>query len=121
MRRLAIARRSLAHLTAGGVGLIVFAPIYLVFVNALKTRPEASSMGVGLPTNPVATSRPSSRRASSPGFGNSMLYSVGATVLACCCRRWPRMLARHRTRRHRIIYLLDHGHRDADELVTSRA
>jgi raffinose/stachyose/melibiose transport system permease protein len=109
MRRLAIARRSLAHLTAGGVGLLIFAPIYLVFVNALKTRPEASSMGVGLPTNPqwqnFATVIEEGKLAT--GFGNSLLYSVGATVLGVLLSALAAyVLARHRTRRHRIIYLL---------------
>ena len=45
-------RGSANHLLAAVVGLLVFVPIYLVFVNSLKTRAESSSMGVGLPALP---------------------------------------------------------------------
>ena len=45
-------RATVLNVSASGASLIALAPIYLVFVNALKTQPEASSMGVELPTNP---------------------------------------------------------------------
>ena len=43
------ARGGLGNLLASGAAVVVLAPIYLVFVNALKTRAEASSMGIELP------------------------------------------------------------------------
>jgi raffinose/stachyose/melibiose transport system permease protein len=109
MRSVKVVRRTLAHLTASGVGLLVFAPIYLVFVNALKTRTEASSMGVGLPTTlqwqNFGTVVEQGKLAT--GFFNSVLYSIGATVVGVLLSALAAyVLARYRTRRHRIIYLL---------------
>ena len=45
-------RTAVLNVSASGASLIALAPIYVVFVNALKTQPEASSMGVELPVNP---------------------------------------------------------------------
>jgi raffinose/stachyose/melibiose transport system permease protein len=103
------ARGTFNHLTATGVGLIVFAPIYLVFVNALKTRVESSSMDVGLPAVPqwqnFATVIEEGKLVGA--FGNSVLYSIGATALCVTLSALAAyVLARHRSRRHRIIYLL---------------
>ena len=39
------------NLLAAAVSLIMFIPVYLVFVNSLKTKAEASSMGIGLPSS----------------------------------------------------------------------
>ena len=52
MRVDARVRGSANHFIALVTGLLVFVPIYLVFVNSLKTRAESSSMGVGLPAAP---------------------------------------------------------------------
>jgi raffinose/stachyose/melibiose transport system permease protein len=97
-------RATLNHLFAGGTGLIIFVPIYLVFVNALKTRPEAASMGVGLPANPqwqnFATVIEEGKLLGA--FVNSLLYSLSATLSALAAY----VLARRRTRRHQAIYLL---------------
>ena len=89
--------------------VIVLAPIYLVVVNALKTRVESSSMGLGLPAVPqwqnfgVAISEGKLLGA----FLNSVLYSVGATVLSVGLSALAAfVLARRTTRRHRLIYLL---------------
>ncbi len=91
-------------------GCIVFAPIYLVFVNALKTRVggELDGRGPAGDARSGRTSRPSSRRASSFGaFVNSVLYSIGATAICVTLSALAAyVLARHRSRRHRIIYLL---------------
>ena len=97
------------NLLATGVGIIALAPIYLVFVNALKTQPEASSMGVELPRNPqwgnFATVIEQGKLETA--FFNSVLYSVGGTVLAVLVSALAAyVLARRRTRRHRMIYLL---------------
>jgi raffinose/stachyose/melibiose transport system permease protein len=103
------ARGTFNHLTATGVGLIVFAPIYLVFVNALKTRVESSSMDVGLPAVPqwqnFATVIEEGKLVGA--FANSVIYSIGATALCVLLSALAAyVLARHRSRRHRIIYLL---------------
>jgi raffinose/stachyose/melibiose transport system permease protein len=102
-------RGSLNHLTAIAAGLIVFVPIYLVFVNALKTRVEATSMGVGLPTVPqwqnFVTVIEEGKLVGA--FANSVLYSLGATALCVTLSALAAyVLARHRSRRHRLIYLL---------------
>lgn len=109
MRPLVTIRGTFGQLTAGGIGLIIFAPIYLVFVNALKSRVEASSMDMGLPTTlhweNFGTVIEQGKLAS--GFFNSMLYSLGATVLGVLLSALAAyVLARRRTRRHRAIYLL---------------
>ena len=102
-------RGSINHLTAITAGLIVFVPIYLVFVNALKTRVEATSMGVGLPAVPqwqnFATVIEEGKLVGA--FANSVLYSLGATALCVTLSALAAyVLARHRSRRHRIIFLL---------------
>ncbi len=100
---------TLTNSLAAGSGLIAVAPVYLVFVNALKTQPEASSMGVDLPLNPqwsnFSTVIDQGKLVSA--FFNSLLYSVGGTILAVLFSALAAyVLARHRTRRHEIIYLL---------------
>ena len=97
------------HLFASGTGLIILAPIYLVFVNALKTRSEASSMGVGLPANPqwqnFSTVIEEGKLLGA--FANSLLYSFGATALCVILSALAAyVLARRRTRGHQVIYLL---------------
>jgi raffinose/stachyose/melibiose transport system permease protein len=102
-------RASANHLLAALVGLLVFVPVYLVFVNSLKTRAEASSMGVGLPTVPqwgnYATVIEEGKLASA--FLNSLLYSLAATAICVLLAAMAAyVLARRRTRSHRLIYLL---------------
>jgi raffinose/stachyose/melibiose transport system permease protein len=102
-------RATVFNVTAGGSSLLALAPIYVVFVNALKTQPEASSMGVDLPANPqwgnFATVIDQGKLGTA--FFNSVLYSVGGTVLAVLLSAMAAyVLARRRTRRHQVIYLL---------------
>jgi raffinose/stachyose/melibiose transport system permease protein len=102
-------RGPISHLFASGTGLIIVAPIYLVFVNALKTRPEAASMGVGLPASlqwqNFATVIDQGKLVGA--FANSLLYSIGATALAVTLSALAAyVLSRNRTRRNRLIYLL---------------
>jgi raffinose/stachyose/melibiose transport system permease protein len=97
------------HIVAGITGFIVCVPIYLVFVNSLKTRPEASSMGVGLPAIPqwdnYATVIEEGKLAGA--FFNSLLYSIGATAICVTLAAMAAyVLARHRSRTHRILYLV---------------
>jgi raffinose/stachyose/melibiose transport system permease protein len=103
------ARATVLNVSASGASLIALAPIYLVFVNALKTQPEASSMGAELPVNPqwgnFGTVIDQGKLVTA--FFNSVLYSVGGTVLAVLVSALAAyVLARHRSRRHQIIYLL---------------
>ncbi len=109
MRSRRLARSSTNHIVAGITGVIVCVPIYLVFVNSLKTRPEASSMGVDLPAVPqwdnFATVIEEGKLAGA--FFNSLLYSIGATAICVTLAAMAAyVLARHRSRRHRILYLL---------------
>ena len=102
-------RAAVLNVSASGASLIALAPIYIVFVNALKTQPEASSMGVELPLNPqwgnFGTVVDQGKLVTA--FFNSMLYSLGGTVLAVLLSAAAAyVLARRRTRRHQIIYLL---------------
>jgi raffinose/stachyose/melibiose transport system permease protein len=102
-------RATVNNLLASGTGLIALTPIYLVFVNALKTQPDANSMGAGLPLDPqwgnFGTVIDEGKLLSA--FFNSVLYSFGATFLAVLLSALAAyVLARRRTRRHEIIYLL---------------
>ena len=96
-----------SHLTAIIVSLIMAVPIYLVVVNSLKTRAQASSMGVDLPTslNWQNFAIVIERGKLASAFTNSMLYAVaatlvGTTVAALCAY----VLSRNRTRLNRALY-----------------
>ena len=102
-------RATVNHLFASGTGLIILAPIYLVFVNALKTRSEASSMGVGLPANPQWQNFTTVIEEGKllGAFANSLLYSFGATAICVTLSALAAyVLARRQTRGHQAIYLL---------------
>lgn len=92
---------------AVSVGLITFIPIYLVFVNSLKTKAEASSMGVGLPTtlqwgNFITVIEKGKLLGA---FGNSMLYAFAATVIGITVASLAAyVLSRNRSRLNRVIY-----------------
>ena len=93
---------------AVAVSLIMILPVYLVFVNAFKTRVQASSMGVDLPTamqwQNFATVIERGKLATA--FGNSMLYSVTATLIGVTLSAMAAyVLSRNRTRFNRGIYL----------------
>ncbi len=109
MQSTRILRTGLLNLGAGGASLVALTPIYLIFVNALKTQPEASSMGVDLPAIPqwanFGTVIDQGKLVTA--FFNSTLYSVGGTVLAVLVSAFAAyVLARNRRRRHQVIYLL---------------
>jgi raffinose/stachyose/melibiose transport system permease protein len=102
-------RATVNNLIAGGAGLIAFAPIYIIFVNALKTQADASSMGAELPLNPqwanFATVVDQGKLLTA--FINSVIYSFGSTILAVMLAALAAfVLARRRTRRHEIIYVI---------------
>ena len=90
------------------VSLIMITPIYLVFVNALKTKVQASSMGVELPTalqwQNFATVIEKGKLVTT--FGNSLLYATAATLLGTTLAALAAYaLSRNQTRFNRGIYL----------------
>ncbi len=102
-------RATVNNLLAGGVGLIAFVPIYLVFANALKTQADANAMSAEPPLSlQWANFGTVIDQGNLPSaFFNSLLYSFGATILAVLLSALAAyVLARRRTRRHSIIYLL---------------
>lgn len=87
--------------------LIALVPILLVFVNSLKTKVEASSMGIDLPTtlqwSNFATVIEKGKLLTA--FGNSVLYAVSATIIGITVSALAAyVLSRNRSRRNRIIY-----------------
>ena len=102
-------RAMVLNASASGATLVAIAPIYVLFVNALKTQPEASSMGIELPLNPqwgnFGTVIEEGKLLTA--FLNSVLYAFGGTLIAVLLSALAAyVLARHRTKRHQIIYLL---------------
>ncbi|MBK8796648.1 MAG: carbohydrate ABC transporter permease [Anaerolineales bacterium] len=95
------------HTLAAAVSLIMFIPIYLVIVNSLKTKAEASSMSAGLPTllqwENFATVIERGKLVTA--FGNSVLYAVGATLIGTTVAALAAyVLSRNRTRFNRFVY-----------------
>ena len=89
--------------------VVIMAPIYLVFVNSLKTKVEASSMGVELPALPqwqnFSTVIQMGKLATT--FGNSLIYAIGATLLGATLSALAAyVLSRNRTKFNRAIYFL---------------
>ena len=109
MNPLRAIRTTINNLIASGAGLIALVPIYLVFANALKTMNDASSMNAQPPLDPqwgnfgVVIDQGNLWTA----FSNSALYAFASTILAVLLAALAAyVLARRRTRRHEIIYLL---------------
>lgn len=101
-------RRASYNLLAILACLIAFVPILLVFINSLKTKAEASSMGIDLPTtlqwSNFATAIEKGKLLTA--FGNSVLYAVSATLIGITVSALAAyVLSRNRSRRNRIIYL----------------
>jgi raffinose/stachyose/melibiose transport system permease protein len=102
-------RATVNNLVASGAGLIAVVPIYLVFVNALKTAADAASMNAQPPLHPQWGNFGAVIDQAQLGtaFFNSVLYSFASTILAVLLAALAAfVLARHRNRRHEIIYLL---------------
>jgi len=87
--------------------LVTFIPVYLVFINSLKTSVEASSMGIDLPAslqwvNFLTVIEKGKLLIS---FGNSMLYSIAATFIGVTVSAMAAyVLSRNRTRFNRFLY-----------------
>lgn len=100
-------RRFFNHALAFMACTITFIPIYLVFVNSLKTRAEASSMGVEFPTalqwNNFITVIEKGKLLTA--FGNSVLYAVASTFIGVTVAALAAyVLSRNRTRFNRAVY-----------------
>lgn len=100
-------RQAFYNMLAILVSLVMFVPVYLVFVNSVKTKAQASSMGADLPTSlqwsNFATVIEKGKLLGA--FGNSLLYAflataIGITVSALAAY----VLSRNRTRFNRFIY-----------------
>lgn len=107
MAKLNRKRLTLAHGAAIGASMIMFMPIYLVMVNALKTRGEASTLGAGLPADPQWGNFAQVFEAGNllTGFGNSLLYSSVSTILGTLAAAMAAfVLSRRRTRFNRFLY-----------------
>jgi raffinose/stachyose/melibiose transport system permease protein len=92
---------------AAVISLIMITPVYLVFVNALKAKAQASSMGVEFPTElqwqNFATVIEKGKLVTT--FGNSLFYAVAATLLGTTLSALAAYaLSRNRTRFNRWIY-----------------
>ena len=109
MNPLRAIRTTVNNLIASGAGLIAVVPIYLVFANALKTATDASSMSAQPPLDPQWGNFGAVIDQGNlvTAFFNSVLYSFGSTILAVLLAALAAyVLARHRSRRHEIIYLI---------------
>lgn len=98
-----------AHSVAILTSLIMFIPIYLVTVNALKDKVEASSMSLNFPTqlhweNFVTVIE---KGKLAQAFGNSLLYATAATLLGIALSAAAAyVLSRNRTKFNRFLYFL---------------
>ncbi|MDB5082848.1 MAG: transporter permease [Chloroflexi bacterium] len=95
------------NLAALLLSVVAFIPVYIVIVNSLKTKAEASVMGIGLPTTlhfeNFATVIEKGKLGQS--FFNSMLYSVGSTAIGTILAAMAAfVLSRNRTRLNRFLY-----------------
>lgn len=100
-------QNSFNHGLAIIAGLITFTPIYLVFINSVKTKAEASSMGVQFPeqiqwgnfTTVIEKGKLIG------AFGNSLLYAITSTIIGITVAALAAyVLSRNRTRFNRTVY-----------------
>jgi raffinose/stachyose/melibiose transport system permease protein len=96
-----------AHLMAIFAGLIMVIPVYLVVVNSLKSKTEASSMSAALPsvlhlenfTTVITTGKLAT------GFFSSMVYATGSTIIGTLFAAMAAFVfSRNRTRLNRFLY-----------------
>jgi raffinose/stachyose/melibiose transport system permease protein len=89
------------------ISLTMFIPVYLVFINSLKTKAQADAMGIGLPTTLMWSNFTTviEKGKLLTAFSNSVLYAIlstaiGITVAALAAY----VLSRNRTRINRVVY-----------------
>lgn len=100
-------QKSFNHILAIIAGLITFTPIYLVFINSIKTKAEASSMGAQFPeqiqwSNFITVIEKGKLIGA---FGNSVLYAFASTLIGITVAALAAYaLSRNRTRFNRAVY-----------------
>jgi raffinose/stachyose/melibiose transport system permease protein len=96
-----------ANLLAILISLIMFVPIYLLFVNSLKDDVQSRVMGLELPTSIHLENYLTVIEQGKLGiaFTNSMLYATGATILVIVLSTAAAfVLSRNRSRLNRFLY-----------------
>jgi raffinose/stachyose/melibiose transport system permease protein len=89
------------------VSLTMFIPVYLVFVNSLKTKAQANSMGIELPTTLMWSNFATviEKGKLITAFTNSVLYAVVSTAIGITVAALAAyVLSRNRTRINRVVY-----------------
>jgi len=90
------------------ISLVMFVPIYLLFVNSLKDDVQSRAMGVELPTGIHLENYLTVIEQGKLGvaFANSMLYATGATIIVVVFSTTAAfVLSRNRSPRNRFLYL----------------
>ncbi|MCB0045527.1 MAG: carbohydrate ABC transporter permease [Caldilineaceae bacterium] len=105
--RIGKVQRLFNQLIALIAGLIMFIPVYLVFVNSLKSKTEAAAMNARFPTafhwENFAVVIEKGKLITA--FGNSVLYAVGATIIGTTAAALAAyVLSRNRSRWNRFTY-----------------
>jgi raffinose/stachyose/melibiose transport system permease protein len=100
-------KAAVGHTTAVLTSIVMAFPVYLVVVNAMKTKVEASSMGIELPTSlewsNFATVIDKGKLVTS--FLNSMLYATASTIIGTIVAAMAAfVLSRARTPVRRFLY-----------------
>ncbi len=100
-------KAAVGHTTAVLTSIVMAFPVYLVVVNAMKTKVQSASMGVDLPTSlewsNFATVIDKGKLVSS--FLNSMLYATASTILGTIIAAMAAfVLSRARTPVRRFLY-----------------
>jgi len=100
-------KAAVGHSTAVLASIVMAFPVYLIVVNALKTKVQSSSMGIDLPTSlewsNFATVIDKGKLVSS--FLNSMLYATASTLLGTVIAAMAAfVLSRARTPLRRFLY-----------------
>jgi len=101
------AKAAVGHTTAVLTSIVMAFPVYLIVVNALKTKVESASMGVELPSSlewsNFATVIDKGKLVSS--FLNSMLYATASTLIGTVVAAMAAfVLSRARTPLRRFLY-----------------
>jgi raffinose/stachyose/melibiose transport system permease protein len=100
-------QRTAAHSIAILASLIMIIPVYLIMTNSLKTAAQASSLGIGIPTDihleNFTTVIDKGKLATS--FLNSMLYATTSTFIGTLLAAMAAyVMARNRSRLNNILY-----------------
>jgi len=105
--RVSPAKAVIGHTTAILASIVMAFPVYLVVVNAMKTKVQTSSMGIELPTSLEWSnfSTVIDRGKLVTSFLNSMLYATASTILGTLVAAMAAFaLSRARTPLRRFLY-----------------